>query len=136
MGTELRANLFWFNDEQWAKIEPLLPTIQPGPARKDDRRILSGIMFVLKVGCRWVDCPPEYGRIKRSTIGSTAGAGAAFGNVSSKRWRDRQHRRRKVRWTALMSKLTAAPAAEKGGLGTSDRRHAGRAEQQDSCDRR
>ena len=57
----MRANLFWFNDEQWAKIKPLLPTNQPGPARKDDRRILSGIMHVLKVGCRWVDCPPEYG---------------------------------------------------------------------------
>jgi hypothetical protein len=29
---------------------------QPGPERKDDRLILSGIMHVLKVGCRWVDC--------------------------------------------------------------------------------
>jgi len=61
MGTELRANLFWFNDDQWAKIGPLLPTNQPGPAREDDRRILSGIMHVQKSGCRWVDCPPEYG---------------------------------------------------------------------------
>lgn len=58
------AHLFWFNDEQWAKIEPHLPKIQPGPARKDDRRILSGIMHVLKVGCRWVDCPKEYGPYK------------------------------------------------------------------------
>src|SRR5262245_30442805 len=55
------ANLFWFDDEQWAKIKPHLPTNQPGPARKDDRRILSGIMHVLKTGCRWVDCPKEYG---------------------------------------------------------------------------
>src|ERR1700722_11451306 len=29
--------------------------------RKDDRRILSGIMHVLKIGCRWQDCPKEYG---------------------------------------------------------------------------
>jgi transposase len=57
----MRASLFWFNDEQWAKIAPLLPTNQRGPARKDDRRILSGIMHVVKTGCRWVDCPPEYG---------------------------------------------------------------------------
>jgi transposase len=55
------ANLFWFNDEQWAKIVPHLPSNQPGPKRKDDRRILSGIMHVLKVGCRWRDCPKEYG---------------------------------------------------------------------------
>jgi mannitol 2-dehydrogenase len=60
-GQLMRSNLFWFSDEQWAKIRPLLPTNQPGPAREDDRRILSGIMHVLKTGCRWVDCPPEYG---------------------------------------------------------------------------
>ncbi len=55
------ANLFWFNDRQWAKIVPHLPTNQPGPERKDDRRILSGIMHVVKTGCRWRDCPKEYG---------------------------------------------------------------------------
>ena len=60
----MRTNLFWFNDEQWSKVKPLLPTNQRGPARKDDRRILSGIMHVLKSGCRWVDCPPEYGPAK------------------------------------------------------------------------
>src|SRR5215468_4545006 len=57
----MRANLFWFNDEQWTKIQRFLPTKQPGPPRKDDRRILSGIMHVVKTGCRWEDCPPEYG---------------------------------------------------------------------------
>jgi transposase len=55
------TNLFWFSDEQWAKIVPHLPSNQPGPKRKDDRRVLSGIMHVLKVGCRWQDCPKEYG---------------------------------------------------------------------------
>lgn len=58
------AHLFWFDDEQWAKIEPHLPKLQPGPRRKDDRRVLSGIMHVLKVGCRWIDCPKEYGPSK------------------------------------------------------------------------
>jgi|SRR5579875_302989 transposase len=55
------AHLFWFSDEQWAKIEPRLPANQPGPQRKDDRLILIRIMHVLKAGCRWVDCPKEYG---------------------------------------------------------------------------
>lgn len=58
------SHLFWFTDEQWAKIEPHLPKVQPGPHRHDDRRILSGIMHVLKIGCRWVDCPREYGPSK------------------------------------------------------------------------
>ena len=39
----METNLFWFNDEQWAKIVPHLPTNQPGPERKDDRRVLSGV---------------------------------------------------------------------------------------------
>lgn len=57
----MSSSLFWFSDKQWAKIVPHLPVNQPGPERKDDRRILSGIMHVLKVGCRWEDCPKEYG---------------------------------------------------------------------------
>ena len=57
----MSADLFWFSDEQWSKITPHLPSNQPGPERKDDRRILSGIMHVQKVGCRWKDCPNEYG---------------------------------------------------------------------------
>jgi transposase len=52
---------FWLSDEQWAAIEPLLPKNQPGPEREDDRRIISGIVHVLKVGCRWQDCPAVYG---------------------------------------------------------------------------
>jgi transposase len=27
----------------------------------DDRRVISGIIHVLRVGCRWRDCPPDYG---------------------------------------------------------------------------
>lgn len=55
------GHLFWLNDEQWAAIEPHLPKNQPGARRVDDRRVLSGIFHVLKTGCRWCDCPAEYG---------------------------------------------------------------------------
>ena len=55
------AGLFWFSDRQWSVIEPLLPTNQPGARRVDDRRVLSGIVQVLRTGCRWQDCPPDYG---------------------------------------------------------------------------
>jgi transposase len=30
-------------------------------ASADDRRVISGILYVLKVGCRWCDCPVDYG---------------------------------------------------------------------------
>ena len=52
---------FWLSDEAWSLIEPLLPRNQPGARRVDDRRVLSGIFFVLQSGCRWRDCPSEYG---------------------------------------------------------------------------
>jgi transposase len=57
----MESHSFWFSDEQWAKIEPHRPANQPGPERKDNRLSLSGIMHVLKVGCRWADCPKAYG---------------------------------------------------------------------------
>ena len=53
--------LFWLSDEAWSAIEPHLPRNQPGARRVDDRRVISGILHVLKVGCRWCDCPAEYG---------------------------------------------------------------------------
>lgn len=55
------AGEFWLDDRQWLAIEPLLPRNQPGARRKDDRRVISGIIHVLKVGCRWQDCPLMYG---------------------------------------------------------------------------
>ena len=53
--------LFWLSDEQWAAIAPHLPMVHSGPERKDDRRVISGIVHVLKLGGRWVDAPSEYG---------------------------------------------------------------------------
>lgn len=57
----MRSNLYWLSDEQWQEIEPYLPTDVRGKERADDRRVISGILHVLKSGCRWKDCPPEYG---------------------------------------------------------------------------
>ncbi len=52
--------LFWLSNEAWAAIEPHLPKNQPGARRVDDRQVISGILHVLKVGCRWCDCPAGY----------------------------------------------------------------------------
>ena len=57
----MRRNLFWLTDEQWRQIEPHLPKDVRVKARVDDRRVISGIVHVIKSGCRWCDCPPEYG---------------------------------------------------------------------------
>lgn len=58
------ADLFWFSDEQWARVEPLLPTNTRGLKRVDDRRVLSGIVHVLRSGCPWSHCPRDYGPAK------------------------------------------------------------------------
>ncbi len=55
------SRLFWLSDAQWALIEPYLPKNQPGARRVNDRRVISGIIHVLKSGCRWCDCPADYG---------------------------------------------------------------------------
>jgi transposase len=52
---------YWLDDAAWAVIEPLLPKNQPGARRVDDRRVISGIVHVLRSGCRWRDCPAVYG---------------------------------------------------------------------------
>ena len=55
------THLFWLSNEAWAAIDPQLPRGKPGKPRVDDRRVISGILHVLKTGCRWRDVPPEYG---------------------------------------------------------------------------
>jgi transposase len=46
---------FWLTDQQFAKIAPLLHTDTRGKERVDDRRVISGIVHVLKSGGRWTD---------------------------------------------------------------------------------
>ncbi|MGW3027474.1 IS5 family transposase [Streptomyces sp. NPDC001221] len=53
-------------DELWARIEPLLPVVprrtdHPGRKRLDDRKVLSGILFVLYTGIPWEFLPQELG---------------------------------------------------------------------------
>ena len=53
-------------DQLWKLIEPLLPQRKrrdryPGRKRIDDRKILSGILFVLMTGIAWQQLPQELG---------------------------------------------------------------------------
>ena len=41
------ADEYLLDDRAWAAIEPLLPEVYAGARRKDDRRIISGIVHVL-----------------------------------------------------------------------------------------
>jgi transposase len=46
---------------EWSVIELVLPKGQPGPRRKDDRRVMNGIFWVLRAGAPWRDLPSRYG---------------------------------------------------------------------------
>ena len=57
----INRDRFWLTEEQFSKIEPHLPTDTRGKPRVDDRRVISGIVHVLKSGGRWIDAPDVYG---------------------------------------------------------------------------
>jgi transposase len=49
-------------DEQWQRLQPLLPKHQTeGRPRIDDRRIVNGIRWILRTGAPWRDLPERYG---------------------------------------------------------------------------
>ena len=53
------------SDDLWSAIEPLLPKRPPrlkgGRPPCDDRKALTGIVFVLRTGIQWNDLPQELG---------------------------------------------------------------------------
>jgi putative transposase len=53
-------DLFLLSDAQMRRIEPFFP-LSHGVPRVDDRRVISGIVFVIRNGLRWRDAPREYG---------------------------------------------------------------------------
>jgi transposase len=57
----MARQLFWLSDEEWSRISPYLPRGRRGARRVDDRRVISGIIHMLKTGARWRDCPADYG---------------------------------------------------------------------------
>jgi transposase len=59
-GGALMSDLFWLSQAQMRRIECCFP-LSHGVARVDDRRVISGIIFVIRNGLRWRDAPKDYG---------------------------------------------------------------------------
>ena len=85
------GQLLMLSAAQMRRIEPYFP-LSHGVPRVDDRRVLSGILFVIRNGLRWRDAPSSYGPHK--TIYN-----------------------RFIRWSRLgvFNKILAALAASSGG---------------------
>ena len=118
------SNLYWLTDEQMARLEPYFPKSHGRP-RVDDRRVLSGIVFVNRNGLRWCDAPKDYGphktlynRRKRWSergvfvriVEGLAAAGAAPKTIM-------------IDATYLKAHRTASSLRVKGGPRATDRSH-------------
>ena len=124
------AALFWLSDEAWAAIEPHLPHGRPGKPRVDDRRVISGILHVLKTGCRWRDVPPDYG--PPTTVYNRYHRWARRG-IWQRVFARMGRCRRNSRSIAATSKHIARRKAQKGGVDASDWHLAWRKNEQDTC---
>ena len=51
---------FLLTEAQMARISPFFP-LSHGKPRVDDRRVLSGIVYVIRNGLRWRDVPASHG---------------------------------------------------------------------------
>ena len=54
------SDLYWLTDEQMERLKPFFP-LSHGVPRVDDRRVLSGIIFINRNGLCWRDAPEVYG---------------------------------------------------------------------------
>ena len=54
------VGLFLLSERQMARIAPHFP-LAHGVPRVDNRRVVSGIVYVIKHGLQWKDAPKEYG---------------------------------------------------------------------------
>jgi putative transposase len=127
------TTLWEIPDDLWEKIEPLLPTEKPagsvGRPALPNRRILNGILFVLRTGCQWKG-------LKKEWFGASSSLHARFqawreAGVWKKIYREMvkdYHQKRHIqwRWQAVDSKLVPAPlGGEQTGPNPTDRRKRG-----------
>jgi len=54
------SDQFWLGEEQLARISGFFP-LSHGVPRVDDRKVVSGIIHVIRNGLRWRDAPAAYG---------------------------------------------------------------------------
>ena len=54
------SDLFLLSEKQMSRISPFFP-LAHGVPRVDDRRVVSGIVYVIRHGLQWKDAPKGYG---------------------------------------------------------------------------
>lgn len=128
------VRLFWPSGEQWSVIEPLLPKNKSGARPVDDRRIISGLVHVLKAGYRrcafrkaydasTTTCKRFNSWSRKRFLIDPVGAPATSGVVT-----------KYTSWTAFTSRRTGRPmAVKKGGEKSGNRPVAEQSNHQNPC---
>lgn len=59
----MSTHRYELTDQQWERLQPLLPPQKPKTGRPsvDHRRILNGILWIIRTGAPWRDLPERYG---------------------------------------------------------------------------
>ena len=71
------SDLSWLTDEQMERLRPFFPKSH-GKPRVNDRRVLSGIVFVNRNGCAGEMHPATMARTRRCTTAGSVGARRAY----------------------------------------------------------
>ena len=122
-------DLFWLMPKQMQRIKRYVP-LSHGVPRVDDRRVISGILHVIRNGLRWRDAPAEYGPYKTIYNRFVRWSGWAFSTASSPPWLARRTPDTlRIDATHLKAHRTAASLLKRGSFPMS-RAHQGRPELQ------
>ncbi|BAQ70191.1 transposase [Rhodovulum sulfidophilum] len=132
------SDRYWLSEAQMERLRPYFPKSH-GVPRVDDRRVLSGIIFINRNGLRWRDAPREYGPDKtlynRWKRWSDMGVFARIMTGLAAEAPD--NKTISIDATYLKAHRTASSLRSKRGAWTPDRPHEGRHEHQTACcDRR
>ena len=82
------CTLFHLSESQLELIKPFFPRSHGAP-RVDDRRVASGIIYVIKHGLQWQDAPDE-ARTQCCTTALSGGAGSVFSAGALPSWQTRR----------------------------------------------
>ena len=118
------SDLIWLSEAQMRWIDPHFP-LSHGVPRVDDRRVSSGIVFVIRNGLRWRDAPEAYGPAKtlcnRFTRFTRGGRMGVWARMLTERLAQGQDTRTVMIDAAHLKahRTASSPRGEKGAVATS-----------------
>ena len=125
----ISEHLFWLSDDPFDRLKPLLPNKGRGVPRADDRKVISGIIHVIRYGLRR-DAPACYGPHKTlyNRFVRWSRAGGLRPHLPSPGLRKHRHQDGHDRQHPIGGRIAPPPACSRGGFATPDRTHPGWAE--------